>query len=290
LKPCIQPKRAPDGIVFTEHRFISFDGTPVYYSKNSPEQCKAILIVIHGMGEHGGRYQVLANTLALDGIESVCPDLRGYGKSGGKRGHANTISDFYRDLESLHSFLERSSPGKPIFMLGHSFGGLLAAGYVSLFSKKIISGLILSSPLFGIYGKIAWWRHGLFLLLARLLPQHIEKTRVNANFLTHDKAIAQGYKKDALVHYDISAKLYAEILHSMSLSEAMADKLKTPLLFLQAGDDRIVRKEAGLCFYSKAASKDKTLQVFDAYYHEVLNEIGKEEIMKKISQWVWSRL
>lgn len=276
----------------TEHRFISFDETPIFYSWQSAlSSKKAVLILMHGMGEHGGRYRPLSDYLARLGLETYVPDLRGHGKSGGPRGHVNHWNDFYRDLEALHLLAEKQNPGLPIFILGHSFGGLVAAGYIttrgtSPARASKIAGLVLSSPLFGIFGKVARWRHLLAIAASRLAPRYTEKTRVNPASLTHDKLLLERYSRDPLIHYNISARLYAELTGLIQEREKIAKKLETPFLLLQAGDDRIVSKEAAVDFFNQAASGDKEMEIYDGFYHEILNEIGRQAVFDRLEKWL----
>ena len=104
--------------MWTEHRFIAFDETPLFYRVHSREGAKAIAILVHGMGEHGGRYQHLGDYLAEFEIESWIPDLRGHGRSGGKPGHISHFSDLHRDLSALHSLIDKTRKGLPIFLVG----------------------------------------------------------------------------------------------------------------------------------------------------------------------------
>ena len=276
----------------TEHRFISFDETPIFYSRHGAQNTKkAVLIILHGMGEHGGRYRILSDALAGLGIETYLPDLRGYGKSGGPRGHVKSFSDFHRDLEALHRLAGKQNPGAPIFILGHSFGGLVAASYAALGGVNPapplgVSGLILSSPLFGLFHKIPGWRHGVAVVASKLAPRHTEKTQVNPALLTHDKLLLERYGSDPLSHYDISVRLYTELIGMLGRKDEIATKLTLPLLLLQAGDDRIVSKEAAVDFFNKAASADKESQIYDGFYHEILNEIGREAVFARLGNWV----
>src|SRR3989338_6676335 len=133
--------------MWSEHRFITFDETPVFYRRFTPGAgSKAILFIVHGMGEHGGRYRRLAEYLAGLGIASVIPDLRGFGQSGGGRGYVRRVSDYHRGLSAPPSVVSRKEKDKPVFFLGHSFGGLVASSYLA-FHPAQTAGLALSSPL-----------------------------------------------------------------------------------------------------------------------------------------------
>lgn len=156
-----------DSSTLTEHRFISFDKTPLYYRRYSTgTPARGVVIVVHGIGEHGGRYEALASYLSGLGIESFLPDLRGFGKSGSRRACIRRFSDFHRDLFALHALIKRTS-GLPVFMLGHSLGGLVVSSYAAFSEHPALEGVILSSPSFGLSLRVPAWRHagGLFSLI-----------------------------------------------------------------------------------------------------------------------------
>jgi alpha-beta hydrolase superfamily lysophospholipase len=276
-------------VSFTEHRFISFDETPVFYRHcEALGPVKAIVMIIHGMGEHGGRYQAFAEYLSAMGFECYLPDLRGFGLSGGKKACAREFSDFHKDLKALHSFIERNKKDTPIFILGHSFGGLITSSYLAFGAEKI-KGIILSSPLFGLGTKIPFWRHWLGIAVSYVFPDHTERSTVRADLLTHDAEIMKVYKKDELIYHRVSTRLYRELVRMTEKKAQIASQLKIPVLVLQSGQDAIVSKEATFYFYDRLGSQDKEMEVFPEMYHEILNEIGRDRIFSKIGQWMLKR-
>ncbi len=271
----------------SEHRLLSFDGTPLFF-RILCSQKKDVLgrvLILHGMGEHGGRYLALAEHLAGRGFESVVPDLRGFGQSGGLRAFARRASDFHADLSAVVSFVEKNRAQAPLFYLGHSFGGLLVASYLAM-RQVSAQGLVLSSPLFGIASPVPGWRHCLGLLTAFCLPRYSQSTSVTAENLTHDEALIRLYKKDGLIYHRITAGLYHELLKLMSEREVLARNLSLPTLILQAGDDRIVDKEKTVLFYEELAARDKKFQVYPGLYHELFNEKERESMFQTVSDWL----
>ena len=271
----------------SEHQFISFDETPVYYRHlETVSPSKAILIIVHGMGEHGGRYQDFAQSLVGFGIESFIPDLRGFGKSGGKRACVKKFSDYHRDLEALHSFVARHHKETPIFLMGHSFGGLIASSYLAFSQYPKTRGLVLTSPLYGIALPVPLWRHCLGMLLSVLAGDHCEPSNVNPAFLTHDRELLGGYPRDPLIFHNISARLYREFKTMMDRKNEMAAKLTLPVLMLQAGEDFVVSKDRAIEFYDQIRSTDKELEVYEGFYHEILNEIKRDSVYSRIGTWL----
>jgi lysophospholipase len=275
----------------SEHRFISFDETPVFYRAFKPEaDKKCFLILLHGMGEHSGRYQNFAEFLAKRGIQSFIPDLRGFGQSGGKRGFVRHFADYTKDLEALHKFLVRSNPETPIFLLGHSFGGLIASSYLSSNAENSKpAGLILSSPLFGVKLHVAVWRKVLGNLLSFCVPSFTLDNPINPQKLTHDETLIEAYKKDPQVHHKVSARLYRELSLELKKTTLMAKNISQSVLLLQAGEDQIVSKEASIAFYNSLNSKDKELEIYPSLFHEILNESSRETVFNRIADWISRR-
>ena len=271
----------------TAHQFISFDETPIHYYLLKPAgPPKAMVIIVHGMGEHGGRYRAFAEYLAGLGIQSFLPDLRGFGKSGGKRVCVRSFSDFQKDLHALHSWVSRNNKETPIFLLGHSFGGLVASSYLALCPHPKVSGLVLTSPIFGIAIPVPLWRHWFGILASYLLPGHTEATHVDPSVLTHDAEILRDYAKDPLIFHRVSTRLYRELYRMMNNKDRIARNLKNPVLVLQAGEDLIVSKEETLMFYEKIEAADKELEVYDGFYHEILNETRRDVVYSRIGFWI----
>ncbi|MGH7198587.1 MAG: lysophospholipase [Candidatus Omnitrophota bacterium] len=271
---------------WTEHRFISFDETPIFYRRLKPVDARVVLILTHGMGEHGGRYRAFAEYLAGTGVESVIPDLRGFGKSGGKRACVRRFSDFHEDLAALHSLVASERKDLPLFLFGHSFGGLVTSSYLAYRSHPRADGLILSSPIFGIAAPVPAWRHVLGLATASVLPDLTQPTGVPTTDLTHDPAIIEAYDRDPLAYRRLSSRLYRELVRMIGCKKAIAGRLSLPTLVLQAGQDRVASREATLEFYYHLKAADKELEVYPDWYHEVLNEAGREKAFSRVALWI----
>ncbi len=272
--------------MWTEHRFISFDETPLFYRSLLPQEAlKAVALVVHGMGEHGGRYRHLAEYLAGLGIGCWIPDLRGTGLSGGKRATVRHFSDFHEDPFALHSLAARTHRGAPLFLLGHSFGGLVSASYLAFHEHPKVNGLVLSSPLFGIAFKVPLWRHWLGRLVSLILPDFMQPSLIRSETLTHDQAILHQYAQDPLVSHEISARLYAELTERMAKKRQIASRIACPVLIVQSGQDKIVSSRDTVRFYDSLKSDDKEMETYEDFYHEVLNEVGRQAVFSRIGMW-----
>jgi acylglycerol lipase len=276
--------------VNSEHRFVSFDETPIFYRRVESSSPRAAAIILHGMGEHGGRYEAFAQYLSEMGIESYLPDLRGFGQSGGRRCTVRRFSDFHGDLKALHAFVERSRKGIPVFIFGHSFGGLIASSYLAFGSPARTRGLILSSPIFGIAVPVPAWKKAFGMAISFVAPDLTQSNEVKAETLTHDKRILEIYRQDPLLDHRISARLYRELVFMMGRKTAIASRIACPALIVQAGDDQVVSKDATLQFYDHLKTEDREIEVYPDFYHEVLNETGREEVYTRIGRWILKRL
>ncbi len=273
--------------MWSEHRLISFDETPLFYHRCLLKEApRAVILIAHGMGEHGGRYRALAEYLAGFGFESFIPDLRGFGRSGGARACVRRFSDFHKDLEVFHSFISRTHPEAPIFFLGHSFGGLVTSSYLAFYSKIRTKGLILSSPIFGIAMPVPLWRSLLGIAASYFLPDYTQPSGVMPATLTHDLVMLEAYAKDGMIYHRISARLYRELLFMISKNKRIAESLTCPVLLLQSGQDKVVSEQAALGFYDHLATRDKELEVYPDFYHEILNEVDRERVFIRIGQWI----
>lgn len=277
---------------WSEHRFVGFDKTALFYRHYSTIQsARARILVVHGMGEHGGRYRELVERLGEKEFEAFVPDLRGFGQSGGKRGCLGRFEDYHRDLDVVAQLAAKADPAHvPLFILGHSFGGLVCSSWIAESTKISPQGLILTSPNFGIAIHVPAWRQVLAVFASYLAPDQTQSTRVDSNFLTHDETILRHYKSDRLIHHQISARLYLELKRKLAQKNEIASKLTLPTLVLQAGNDHIVSLADTRTFFERLSSKDKKLEVFPSLYHEILNEAGRQAIFDQIGSWVEQRL
>lgn len=244
------------------------------------------------MGEHGGRYKEIAEYMGRQGGECWIMDLRGFGRSGGKRACVKHFSDFEHDLEALVRHAFKTEGEVSSFLLGHSFGGLLTASYLSRSGANApaMRGLILSSPIFGIGLPVAYWRHCLGILSSYLLPDYVQTSPVDPAKLTHDQEILKKYPKDPLIFHCISSRLYRELVARMKERREIAQNLHLPTLVLQAGEDFIVSREKTLRFYSELAAQDKELEVYEGFYHELFNETNRKTVFERMSLWFSKRI
>lgn len=273
----------------TEARFSGERGTEIYYQSWTPTgKSKAILALAHGIGEHSGRYAHVADYFAGMGYAFWACDLRGHGKSGGRRGHINSFHEYLADLDHLIRVAREKTPAPKTFMIGHSLGGLIAPLYAQQYPREL-TGLILSAPAFREKVKAS----PLTILLAKtispILPTFTAKTGLDANLLSRDREVVRKYVEDPMVHGVVTARWFTEYRRAQDEAMRAASELVLPTLVLQGGADGIVDAHVTSEFFRKLASPDKTLRVFDGFYHEVLNEPGKESVLRDMDAWLTAR-
>ncbi len=266
------------------------DGMKLFTRHWWPEdETKAHLAVIHGYGEHGGRYAPFASWMTAHGYAVHICDLRGHGKSPGRRGHVDRWSDFFGDAEALIAEVDaRAGEGAPVFLLGHSMGGLIVLGYALDHPRTGLRGVIASGPALA---------HGqgvpaILYLVARLLsavaPRLQIDSRLDAGALSRDEAVVRAYVEDPLVHSLGTPRLSTEMEREMKRLFSLADRWPAdlPLLILHGGDDRLAPPEASAAFFERVAARDKTRHEYPGFYHEVFNEIGRERVLQDVTDWL----
>ena len=250
---------------------------------------RAIIVLGHGQGEHSGRYAHVTQFMARMSYTVWACDFRGHGRSGGKRGHVDNFDNYLADIDSLTQLAKERDPQARIFLIGHSLGGLVALDYAEKRPREL-AGLIVSSPLLGLKMKVPSWKKWLGRTLSSIVPTFSMKTGLDANLLTRDRETVQKYVNDPLVHSVASTRFYTELLKAQDATIRDARKLTLPCLIMQAGADGIVDSSSTVSFFRNVASSDKTLKVYDGFYHEILNEPGWESILQDIEAWMSARI
>ncbi|MGH7896309.1 MAG: lysophospholipase [Candidatus Binatia bacterium] len=272
--------------------FTGQGGLRLYWQAWLPEgEVRAVVMVAHGYGEHGGRYRNLIERLVPRGLAVYALDQRGHGRSEGPRGHVGRFAEFVADLHAFRVRIEEEQRGKPLFLLGHSMGGLIAVRYL-LAHDQGLAGAILSSPAFGIHNEPSRLLQWLGRLLSRIAPRASFQGNVEPRFLSRDQAVGQAYAADPLVHKRASARFFTEFKWAMANALERAPEIRLPLLILQAGDDRLVDGPAVELFASRVDAQARQLHVYPALYHETFNELAddREAVFSDLERWLDARI
>ena len=249
-------------------------------------QPKGTVLIVHGLGEHIGRYEHVAAHLNAAGWQAAAYDQRGHGQSEGKRGVITQADDLLFDLATVIDHLRAATTGK-LVLLGHSMGGAVVARFVTAPSgdfKRQVDGMALSSPALatGIKGGQAV----LLKVMETLAPGFGAPNGLNANFVARDPAVVAAYRADPLVHPKVCARLVRFIIDAGQTARDEAPNLKVPSLLLYAGTDRLV-VPGGSDSFSKAAP-GVALQVvrYDSMYHEIFNDPEKHLPLGALTDWL----
>ena len=269
-----------------ESRFKGCDGLELYYQGWLPDGGpKAILLVVHGLGEHGGRYGNLVNHFVSAGYGVYSYDQRGHGKSDGAKGYVDRFADFSGDLDIVLKLVRRRHPKVKTFLVGHSIGGLVAVAYTSKhgeeFDGLIISGATLRPP-----ADVA----PATILAARVLSSISPKTGlyvIDADGISQDQNVVNAYVSDPLVYRGkIRARLGVELLKAMDMVGRMASEIRLPVLIMHGSADRLASPEGSKMLYREVNSVDKTLKIYEGYWHEIFNEPGRGQVLADIASWL----
>jgi len=249
---------------------------------------RAVVCLVHGLGEHSSRYAHVAEALGKEGFVFFTFDLRGHGRSGGARGHISSIEDFMNDIDMLLKQAQTAYPALPLLLYGHSLGGILALHY-GLKRKPNVKGIIATSP--GLHTALEKQPVKIFMakLLGSLMPTSTLASGLETNAISRDKAVVQAYVNDPLVHDRISLGFGKIMLGVTKWTLENAGEFPVPLLLLHGKNDEIAYFSSSTEF--AAALKDRsTLVLWDGAYHELHNEPEKAEVFKTMMMWMDARL
>ena len=254
----------------------------------APETAAAIAVV-HGYGDHGGRYTWLGEDMAARGYALYAYDLRGHGHSSGARGQIGRFDEYLDDTGQFLDEVRQAQPGKPLFLLGHSMGGLVCARLAEEGSLEV-TGLVLSSPFLQLAEAVPPSRLYALKVLARVWPDRDIGNTVRAEHLSHDEAVVGAYVTDRLVHHVAPARWASQILQAQDAAMAGASTIAVPLLVLYGTDDQVVDTAFIEELYSRTSSADKSILRYEGFYHECFNETGREQVFADLAAWLAARL
>ena len=263
----------------------------LYYQGWTPDTTpSAILLVVHGLAEHGGRYHNLVNYFVPGGFAVFTPDLRGHGRSEGLRGYVERFSDYTEDIDVFVEFLKGEYPGVPLFMVGHSMGGTIAADYCVARAQKL-DGLILSAPVLKTGSSITRLEIAMARVLSALLPK-AGVSSIDFTAVSRDPQVVRAYVDDPLVFTGkIRARLGAEVIDPIEKKlPSLLRQLTLPLLVMHGTADRLSNREGSALLFDAAASSDKTIKYYPDYYHEIFNDPERKQVFKDMADWLAARL
>jgi alpha-beta hydrolase superfamily lysophospholipase len=249
---------------------------------------RGVVIVVHGLGEHAGRYEHVAHKLNEWGFAVRGYDQCGHGESGGPRGGLPTDSRLLDDLADIvDSTRLRMSKKTPLILLGHSMGGLVVGRFVSL-AIRPVEALIMSSP--ALDPGLSNFQKFLVSVLPKIAPNLRVGNGVKPQFISHDPAVVAAYRADPLVHDRISARLARFIAQASAQTVAMAAQWTVPTLLIYAGDDRLLNAQGSRTFAVNAPKSVVSAVCFDDLYHEIFNEQDAAPVFATLKAWLDQRV
>jgi len=246
---------------------------------------RAALLLVHGLGEHSGRYGHVADVFTANGYAVHAVDHVGHGRSEGTRGHADAFDQYVDGVDALLAHVRERHPDRPLFLVGHSMGGLIAAHYL-LCNQSAFAGCVLSGPLIRSDAEPPRLVLGINRLVAAIAPK-IGMLALDATAVSRDPAVVERYTSDPLVHHGkVSARLVHELFVAMAGAIDRAADITLPLLILHGGADRLTSLSGSELLHERVGSQDKTLTVFPGLYHEIFNEPERDRILAEAHAWI----
>jgi alpha-beta hydrolase superfamily lysophospholipase len=251
-------------------------------------EIKAVVCLMHGLGDHSGRYQTLVNGLIRASYAMVALDQIGHGKSEGQRGHVRQYDDLMDTIALLLAKAKGDYHAIPIFLLGHSWGGNQVINF-ALRRKPVLAGVVAMSPWLELAFKPPIWKLWLGKGMNSLFPSFSQPNGLVVDFISRDPAVRQAYVNDPLVHNKISARLFTHTHLAAEWALAHAQEFPLPLLLIHGSKDGLISVE-GTKAFARQLNNNAVLRVFEGMYHETHNDIGKEAVIKMIIQWLDDQL
>ncbi len=271
--------------------FASKDGTRLFWrSETTDAEPKAWIGVVHGYGDHCGRYQRPIEAFVKDGFGVLTFDYRGHGKADGARGDVNVWSDYLEDLKVFFSRLTDAAKGKPLFLVAHSHGALMATHFIANGVPAGLSGVVLSAPFYA----LAFQPPALKLLGAKLIKGIFPGLKIGnelkAEDLSRDVKWQEETKADPLYLHNTTPRWFFETQSAQRQLAGKGPQISVPILMIAGTSDPIASMPAAKAFFETIGAKDKTYKEYGDHRHEVMMEIGREQVWADISSWLSKHL
>ncbi len=284
------PSYPSDAEARHEEGFLnSADHLRLYWQRYTPPSPRATVAVLHGGGDHSGRYPALTSALVRAGFQVALVDLRGHGQSDGRRWHVDAFSDYVSDLDAFVAKLSQDGvAGERLFAVAHSMGALVTARW-GLTRGRHVSGFVFSSPYFRLATKPPAAKVIGARLLGRAIPWLPLSTNLDIDDLTSDPEMRRWTERDPLYGRATTPRWFDESSRAQIEVLRRAREWTAPLLVLAAGVDRIADVAAARAFVDSAAAGDKRIVVYDGFRHELFNELEREKPISEAIAWLTTR-
>ncbi len=256
-------------------------------SWHPPAPPRAVVAICHGVKSHSGYYHWIAEQLVANGLAVYALDLRGRGRSGGERFFAEDVSQYVDDVSTLIEMVRRREGNLPLFLLGHSAGGVISSTYV-LANQERLAGFICESFAYQVYAPN-------FLLkvikaISRIVPR-LPVLRLKNRDFSRDPAVVAAMDADPLIAGEVQPMAtVAALARATDRLKAGFSSIRCPVLILHGTEDKVTRPSGSVEFHEQAGAPDKTLKLYDGHSHDLFNDIGRERVLADILAWMQARL
>jgi len=248
---------------------------------------RGVVVIVHGFNAHSGHYEWAAQQFTARGLAVYALDLRGRGRSDGERFYVEKFGDYVGDVASLVKLAKTREPSLPVFMLGHSAGGVVACLY-TIDHQAELAGLVCESFAFQVPAPD--FAIAVLKGLSHLAP-HAHVLKLHNEDFSRDPAVVHAMNDDALIANETQpTRTVAELARADERLRTEFPAITLPLLILHGTADKATKPSGSQTFYDTAGSKDKTLRLYEGHYHDLLNDIGREEVLADIVQWIEARV
>lgn len=269
-----------------EGRLRTPSGHSLFYQSWMPaNDCTAILLIVHGLAEHSGRYEHIAAFFVDRGYALFAVDHVGHGKSDGDRCHIEHFSEYTDGIALLLECVRDKCPGIPVVLVGHSMGGLIATriliDHQGDFAASVVSGAAIQPV-----SRLSSLQRLMLRFFSRVLPR-LRVLSLEASKVSRDPAVVDRYRQDPLVfNGKVTARLAEQLISTMSWLEGRLGAIELPMLILHGSDDEITPLEGSKMLHREIKSRIKTLTIYEGLYHEIYNEPEQEEVMSDVANWL----
>jgi alpha-beta hydrolase superfamily lysophospholipase len=268
------------------HREGFFRGAEAVEQHWQPDtEPRAIIVIVHGYGEHSGRYRNIVNPLVAHGYAVYGHDHRGHGRSPGQRVYINRWEEYREDLGCFLNTVGKQEPGRPVFLFAHSMGALVGLDFL-LHYPQGVSGAIISGAPIEPAGVNDPFRIAIARILSGVWPRFSVNLGLDITALSRNPNVVKAYADDPLVSRMATARWGTEILNTVAWVKTHAAELTIPILFIHGESDRVNRVQGTRYLFQAARSADKTLRTYPGGYHEPHNDIDHEKVVADIREWL----
>ena len=272
----------------TDERIDGVGGLGIYFRSWRPtERPRGVVVIVHGFNSHSGYYGWVAEQLVADGLAVYALDLRGRGRSEGERFYVQEIAEYVHDVSALVTLAKSREPGLPVFLLGHSAGGVVACLY-TLEHQSELAGLICED--FAHQVPAPDFALAVLKGLSHVIP-HAHVFRLKNEHFSRDPKVVQAMNEDPLIAGETQpTQTMAQMVLADERLKEEFPLITLPVLILHGTLDKVTKPSGSQFFYDTAGSADKTLKLYEGHFHDLLNDVDKEVVMEDIKGWINARL